>query len=180
MLDAQARETDLHQVRRALGDDNFSVRCDMVAVRMRNERETFCVPRIQPEIVLRQVNAAVVANCNHAKNYFGIGASSMVPVKANAKQTCALTSAWTDRFITEMRFAAAVFILSVLTLSALGKGAREEPKVVEKVTPLPVALDKNFEFRKTKLFFLSEQAPKASERARGTSTLGAKSNTPNQ
>jgi hypothetical protein len=79
-----------------------------------------------------------------------------------------------------MRFAAAVSILGVLTVSALGKGAREEPKVVEKVTPLPVALDKNFEFRKTKLFFLSEQTPKASARARGTSTLGAKSNTPNQ
>ena len=67
MLDAQARETDLHQVRRALGDDNFSVRCDMVAVRVRNEREAFCVPRIEPEIMLRQVNPAVVANCNHAK-----------------------------------------------------------------------------------------------------------------
>jgi hypothetical protein len=80
----------------------------------------------------------------------------------------------------EMRFAVAVFILGVLTLSALGKGAREEPTVVEKVTPLPVALDKDFEFRKTKLFFLSEQAPKASERARGTSTVGGKSNTPNQ
>jgi len=80
-----------------------------------------------------------------------------------------------------MRFAAAVFILGgVLTFSALGKSAREEPKVVEKVTPLPVALDKDFEFRKTKLFFLSEQTPKASQRARGTSTLGAKSNTPNQ
>src|SRR6266513_5303577 len=79
-----------------------------------------------------------------------------------------------------MRFAAAVFILGVLTLSAFGKGAREEPKVVEKVTPLPVALDKDFEFRKTKLFFLSEQTPKASARARGTSSLGAKSNTPNQ
>jgi hypothetical protein len=81
----------------------------------------------------------------------------------------------------EMRFAAAVFVLSFLTLSALGKGAREEPKVVEKVTPLPVALDKDFEFRKTKLFFLSEKAPKASERARGTSSsLGAKSNSPSQ
>ena len=80
-----------------------------------------------------------------------------------------------------MRFAAAVFILGgVLTFFALGKSAREEPKVVEKVTPLPVALDKDFEFRKTKLFFLSEQTPKASQRARGTSTLGAKSNTPNQ
>jgi hypothetical protein len=80
----------------------------------------------------------------------------------------------------EMRFAA-LFVLSFLTLSALGKGAREEPKVVEKVTPLAVALDKDFEFRKTKLFFLSEKAPKASERARSTSSsLGAKSNTPNQ
>ena len=82
-----------------------------------------------------------------------------------------------------MRFAAAVFVLSFLTLSALGKGAREEPKVVEKVTPLPVALDKNFEFRKTKLFYLSEQAPKASERARQTTSSlnsGAKSNSPNQ
>src|SRR5207249_7917742 len=80
-----------------------------------------------------------------------------------------------------MRFAAAVFILGVLTLPALGKSAREEPKVVEKVTPLPVALDKDFEFRKTKLFFLSEVAPKASERARGTtSSLGAKSNSPGQ
>jgi hypothetical protein len=39
----------------------------------------------------------------------------------------------------------------------------EEPKLLTKVTPLPVALDKNFEFRKTKLYFLS---PKA-ERFRG-------------
>jgi hypothetical protein len=80
-----------------------------------------------------------------------------------------------------MRFAAAVCILSFLTLSAFGKGAREEPKVVEKVTPLPVALDKDFEFRKTKLFFLSEQTPTASQRARQTTnTLGAKANSPNQ
>ena len=85
MLDAQARETDLHQVRRALGDDNFSVRCDMVTMGVRNERETFCVPWIEPQIVLRQVDAAVVANCNHAKNYFGIRASSMVPVKAKCQ-----------------------------------------------------------------------------------------------
>lgn len=87
MLDARTRQTDLHQVRRALGDDNFLVRCDVVAVRVRNERETFCVPWIEPEIVLRQVNAALVANCNHAKNYFRIRASSMVPVKLNVT-TC--------------------------------------------------------------------------------------------
>ena len=80
-----------------------------------------------------------------------------------------------------MRFSAAFFILGVLALSALGKGAREEPKVVEKVTPLPVALDKDFEFRKTKLFFLSETGPKPGERARQTtSKLSTKSNAPNQ
>src|SRR3989442_7804075 len=80
-----------------------------------------------------------------------------------------------------MRFAAAVFILGVLTLPALGKSAREEPKVVEKVTPLPVALDKDFEFRKTKLFLLSEKASTATQRVRQTtSTLGAKSTSPSQ
>jgi hypothetical protein len=92
-----------------------------------------------------------------------------------------LTLAATSRFITGMRFAVALLTLTLLTLSAFGKGAREEPKVIEKVTPLPVALDPNFEFRKTTLFFLSEKAPKASDRAhQSTSTLGSKSNTPNQ
>jgi hypothetical protein len=80
---------------------------------------------------------------------------------------CALTPASTSRFIMEMRFAAAILVLSFLALSALGKGAREEPKVVQKITPLPVALDPNFEFRKTKLFFMSEQGLKPSERAHG-------------
>jgi hypothetical protein len=83
-----------------------------------------------------------------------------------------------------MRFAATLLIFSFLIFSALAREAREEPKIVEKVTPLPVALDKDFEFRKTKLFFLSEKAPKASERARQSTSslnsLGAKSNTPNQ
>jgi hypothetical protein len=97
---------------------------------------------------------------------------------------CALTPASRGRFITEVRFAAALLTLTFLALSAPGKGAREEPKVVEKVTPLPVALDPNFEFRKTKLFFLSEKGPKESERARQTTSslgsLGAKSNSPSQ
>src|SRR4029453_18231729 len=77
----------------------------------------------------------------------------------------------------------AVTALALLSLAVTGwsRPPREEPKVLEKVTPLPVALDKDFEFRKTKLFFLSEKAPKASERARGTSSsLGAKSNSPSQ
>jgi hypothetical protein len=63
-----------------------------------------------------------------------------------------------------------------LALGASSEGAREEPRILEKVTPLPIALSNDFEFRKTKLFFLSEKAPKPGETGRQTtSTLGAKS-----
>ena len=80
-----------------------------------------------------------------------------------------------------MRFAVALLILSVLVVSATGKSAREEPKVLENVTALPMALDPNFEFRKTKLFFMSEKGLKPSERAHdSTNKVGGKSNTPNQ
>jgi hypothetical protein len=79
----------------------------------------------------------------------------------------------------QMRVAAALILLA---LCASSEGApREEPRIVEKVTPLPVALDKDFEFRKTKLFLLSEKTPTASQRVRQTtSTLGAKSTSPSQ
>ena len=82
----------------------------------------------------------------------------------------------------QMRFAAAGFSLILLGLGASSEGARrEEPRIVEKVTPLPVALDKDFEFRKTKLFLISEKPSTAGQRTRQTtSTLGAKSTSPNQ
>ena len=82
----------------------------------------------------------------------------------------------------QMRFAAAAFSLILLVLGASSEGARrEEPRVVEKVTPLPVALDKDFEFRKTKLFLISEKPSTAGQRTRQTtSTLGAKSTSPSQ
>ncbi len=82
----------------------------------------------------------------------------------------------------QMRFAAAGFSLILLALGASSEGARrEEPRIVEKVTPLPVAVDKDFEFRKTKLFLLSEKPSTAGQRTRQTtSTLGAKSTSPSQ
>src|SRR5437868_15133764 len=46
----------------------------------------------------------------------------------------------------------------ILLLGASAKAApREEPKIVEKLPPLPIMLDKDFEFRKTKLFFMGEK-----------------------
>jgi hypothetical protein len=82
----------------------------------------------------------------------------------------------------QMRFAAAGFSLILLVLGASSEGARrEEPRIVEKVTPLPVALDKDFEFRKTKLFLISVNPSTAGQRTRQTtSTLGGKSTSPSQ
>ena len=97
---------------------------------------------------------------------------------------CSLTPDSKPGFIRRMRFAAALIALASLTLVvSSSKGVREEPRIVEKVTRLPVALNNDFEFRKTKLFFLSEKAPKAGERARqttSTTSLGGKSTSPSQ
>jgi hypothetical protein len=61
-----------------------------------------------------------------------------------------------------MRFVAALFVFSVWAFAPTSsEGAREEPRTLETVTRLPLALDKNFEFRKTRLFYLSEKAPLA-------------------
>lgn len=46
------------------------------------------------------------------------------------------------------------FLLMALSIAMVG--AAETPKVLPKVNPLPVALSKDFEFRKTKLYYLSE------------------------
>ena len=80
-----------------------------------------------------------------------------------------------------MRSAAALAALTFLTLGSSGEGAREEPRILEKVTALPVALSKDFEFRKTKLYFLTEKAPKR-EAPRSSSSLkpGGSSTSPSQ
>jgi hypothetical protein len=69
-----------------------------------------------------------------------------------------------------MRFAVALWVLPLFVFIASGKPAPVEPRIVEKVTPLPVALDKDFEFRKTKLFLLSEKASKATQSGRQTTS----------
>jgi hypothetical protein len=86
-------------------------------------------------------------------------------------------------FIMGMRLVVALFALGWLTVGVPSQAARDrtEPRVIEKVTPLPVALNHDFEFRKTKLFYLSEKAPTAGQGARQeTSRVGGKSNSPGQ
>jgi hypothetical protein len=70
-----------------------------------------------------------------------------------------------------MKFAAAPFGSILFALTSFSVGAVEEPKIVEKLTPLPVALSKDFEFRKTKLYFLSEITPKTTQARQTTSSL---------
>ena len=73
---------------------------------------------------------------------------------------CSLTPYSKPGFIKRMRFVAALFALSSLIIAGSSYAARErvEPSIVEKVSPLPMALSNDFEFRKTKLFYLSEKA----------------------
>jgi hypothetical protein len=81
-----------------------------------------------------------------------------------------------------MRFVVSLFALGCLAIGAPSQAARDrraEPRVIEKVTPLPVALNSDFQFRKTKLFYLSEKAPVLSGRQE-TSSLKSKSNSPSQ
>jgi hypothetical protein len=96
-----------------------------------------------------------------------------------------LTDGSKPSFITAMRLVAALCALSSLAIATPSQAARErvEPRIVENPTPLPVALNSDFEFRKAKLFFMSEKAPKAGERARqttSTTSLSGKSNSPSQ
>ncbi len=83
-----------------------------------------------------------------------------------------------------MKSAVALTAMALCVFTGPGEAAREraEPRILEKVTSLPVALDKDFEFRKTKLFFLSEKAPRPGETGarQTTTTLGGKSNAPSQ
>jgi hypothetical protein len=52
-------------------------------------------------------------------------------------------------------------ILLVALWATASANAASVPKILPKVEPLPVALSDDFQFRKTKLFLLSETPPKA-------------------
>jgi hypothetical protein len=179
VFDATARQPALKQTRCWLGKDDLLVKCYVIAVRVRNESEALCVPGIQPKILFRQVNASFVTNFNHQQEiYFQIRVSKMCSsitfVRCTGLMLCALTPDSKPASISRMRFTVAACILMFFALGFSSDGAREEPRVVEKLTPLPVVLDKDFEFRKTKLFLLSEKA-KTSQARQTTSAINKKS-----
>ena len=72
MFDARARQTGTQEACSALRNDDLLMRRDVVTVRVGNERKRFCVPWVEPEILLRQINTPLVANFDHSENYLAI------------------------------------------------------------------------------------------------------------
>jgi hypothetical protein len=68
MLDAATGQARLQEASGPLGQDNFVMRRDVVAVSVRNEGETLWFRRIEPEILGGKINAARVANFDHCEN----------------------------------------------------------------------------------------------------------------
>ena len=70
----------------------------------------------------------------------------------------------------------ALLAATVCLLSAIPSRARqtEAPHLLTRVTALPTALDSNFQFRKTKLYFLSEHNTLVSNKGKGGGKNGGK------
>ncbi len=147
MLFSFSRQTCLHQARGAFGNNDLVMRGDVIAVRVGNEGEWLRIPGIEPEILLRQENAALVTNIDHARCYAEGAAVSKPPLFA-----CALTCYARTGFI--VRVKRLVGLVALLFCASDAAHAADEAKILAKVDPLPVALSNDFEFRKTKLFSL--------------------------
>lgn len=77
MLDAATGQARLHEASGPLGHDNFIVGRDVVAVSVRNEGKTLWFRRIEPQILGRKINAALVANFDHCENLPNRGGRAM-------------------------------------------------------------------------------------------------------
>jgi hypothetical protein len=69
---------------------------------------------------------------------------------------------------------AAIFVLALFAVAQLW--AASQVKILTKVDPLPVALSPDFQFRKTKLFYLNENPPKSKKSL--SSALNSNPNSP--
>jgi hypothetical protein len=78
-----------------------------------------------------------------------------------------------------MKFFAGSLAIAILAISGFAGAAQEEPRLLAKVTSLPVALNKDFDFRKTKLYFLSDQVQRGQGKRASASLKGSGVNDPN-
>ncbi|MEY2548112.1 MAG: hypothetical protein QOD64_694 [Verrucomicrobiota bacterium] len=119
------------------------MRRDVIAMGMRNKRERLRVPRVEPDVFLRQINAAVVSHFYHGRNLLAQAAfdiSALFP----------------------FHYAVKALSISILAFVCAGNLWAGHPiKILTTVDKLPVALSDDFQFRKTKLFYLDPNPPKA-------------------
>src|SRR4051812_1263613 len=52
-----------------------------------------------------------------------------------------------------------IAVIALVAAGAIAFGAQYQPRLVTRAGPLPIALNEDFQFRKTKLYLLTEQAP---------------------
>ena len=58
-------QTGLHQPRATLGNNNLVMERDVIAVGVRNEGKRLRIPRIKPDVLVRQINPALVLDPDH-------------------------------------------------------------------------------------------------------------------
>jgi hypothetical protein len=134
---------------------------DVIAVGMRDKREWLSLPGIEPKVFVWQVNAPIVTNFDHEK----ILRAKLRRRNRDSSRlilVVALTVPYGSLSMTPMKFATVFFWAAVSAGNVL---AADAPKQLSKVNPLPLALSDDFQFRKTKLFLLSEAPPKARKSA---------------
>ena len=81
----------------------------------------------------------------------------MVTLCSTRSKSCELTHGRGIGFITSVTFRIALLVLIPL-IGGFGRSA-DQPRLLDRVIPLPTALSDNFQFRKTKLYHLTETAP---------------------
>src|SRR5438132_9379884 len=67
--------------------------------------------------------------------------------------------------------------IGLLLIASRFLTAAEEPELLAKVTPLPVALDPDFQFRKTKLYALKEKGPEVKQKVTKKGEQGSSTTT---
>ena len=78
MLCSFPRQASPHQTRGPLRNNDLIVRGDVIAMRVRDEGEALRVPRVEPQVLLRQVNTAGITDIDHRKIYTRILRGKMV------------------------------------------------------------------------------------------------------
>jgi hypothetical protein len=73
--------------------------------------------------------------------------------------------------------AAAIYVVAFVLGTTAWAASQPQVKILTKVDKLPVALNDDFQFRKTKLFYLSENPPKAKKSF--SQAMSANANNPN-